>query len=142
MKNIYLNITKIVVAFLILQSCTIEQSPNIHTIIENNIKIYQNNKNMDFDNIAAIMKNYSNLMNKEKFSSIEEIRKFNEIFINSLKKTNISKNYPVKANNHEYLFFKNLINQITNYLEQQRIENYLYPFYVTKTFNYILQESY
>lgn len=142
MKKIYFKIIKIVFAFLILQSCTVEKSQDLHSIIENNVKIYQNNKNIDFENIAAIMKNYSHLMNKEKINSIEEIRRFSNSFVTLLKSENISKNYPVKANNKETLFFERLINQILIYLEQEKIENHLYPFYITKTFNYILEESY
>jgi hypothetical protein len=85
----------------VLTGCIITKYDGLHDIINENIEVYQKHEKIEFTNVAAIFKTYAILVNGKEYQNLEELKKDTENFVETLKKKNISNNYPVKASEDE-----------------------------------------
>jgi hypothetical protein len=131
----------IILLTLLLASygCSLEENNDINSIINRNYQRY-NQSEVDFDNFAAILKEYSTKINQKEYNSVENIKETSDKFVKNLNERNISKNYPVKATKSEIELFKSLINDLTKWMEKEKITKNLTNYYINKSFGFFVEE--
>lgn len=87
---------------------------NYNQIIYKNVKIYK--KNINFENVAAMLKRFSN----QKHSNIEELKSNKIKFMYSIRHK-ISDNYPVIPSYEEIAYVNSFLDDVIEYIEKNNI---------------------
>jgi len=104
-----------------LTGCIITQHKELHYIINKNTENYKNHEQIRFNNIAAILKSYSNLVNSKNIKNLENLKKDTKQFVDNLEKNNISDNYPIKPSKKEVYLIKIFLEDIIDYMKKNKI---------------------
>lgn len=130
----------IIVLSITLSGCIITKQHDLHNIITENVIYYEQNEPLEFENVAAILKSYSNLVNSKRYKSSYELKKDKELFISNLKIEKISKNYPIKASNKEIIVVDEFLSDVIKYIEKQKIVDINMRRYVNEALNiYVIE---
>jgi len=127
-----------------LTGCIITQYHGLHDIINKNLSVYSQQENIEFNNVAIILKYYSNMINAKRYNTIKELEEDTKEFVKKLGEGNISDNYPVKASRGEVIvvdkFLKDVLSFVRkNEINPRRVQNYInqaLKIYVTEIMNY------
>jgi hypothetical protein len=133
-------ILKTLILSCLLTGCIITQHNGLHNIINKNLIVYQKQELVEFDNVAAIFKEYANLVNSKKYKTTEDLKLDTKKFIERIESSNISNNYPVKASVGEIHIAKEFLKDVIIYLEKQDIASKDFSNYINQALKFYVTE--
>ena len=120
-----------------LTGCIITQYHSLHDIINENAENYKKHRQVEFNNIAAILKSYSNLINS---NGHKNLKKDTKQFTKNLKKKNISENYPVRASEKEIEIVEKFLEDVIKYANKNGINHIEIHSYINQTLKAYITE--
>jgi len=117
----------------VLSGCIITQQNELHDIIKQNHQTYLKYEEVKFNNVSAILKNFSNIVNSKEYRDFQELEKEQKIFIENLSTKPISNNYPVTASPNEIRIIKRYLGDVLNFIEKKDISSHQFQMYINKT---------
>jgi hypothetical protein len=116
----------------VLSGCIITQQNELHDIIKQNHQTYLKHEEVKFNNVSAILKNFSNIVNSKKYRNFKELEKEQKIFIENLSTKPISSNYPITASPNEITIIKRYLNDVLHFIEGKDIPPRQFQMYINK----------
>jgi hypothetical protein len=116
----------------VLSGCIITQQNELHDIIKQNHQTYLKYEKVKFNNVSAILKNFSNVINSKKYRNFQELEKEKEIFIENLSTKPISSNYPIVASPNEIIIIKRYLRDVFHFIKAKDISSHQFQMYINK----------
>jgi hypothetical protein len=116
----------------ILSGCIITQHNGLHDIINENHQVYTSYEKVEFNNVAAILKSFSTLVNSKEYNDFKELREDEKNFIEKLSVEPISNNYPIRASQNEIIVIRSFLKDVVRYLRQEDISAHNFQLYINK----------
>jgi hypothetical protein len=133
-------IFKTLILSCLLTGCIISQYDGLHDIINENTTLYQKQEYVDFDNVAAIFKEYANNINNKEYETIRELKLDTDTFIERVKNEDISSNYPVKASAGEIRVIEEFLGDVVTYLEKKGVGSKDFQKYINQALKFYVAE--
>ena len=111
----------IALLYITLSGCITTQPIGLQDVIEKNKQSFVQSNNNDIHSVAAILKEFSNMIEKEDLQNIEQLIRLKETYMENLISNHISSNYPVKASRKERKTSQKLINDTIMYIQEKNI---------------------
>lgn len=111
----------IALLYITLSGCITTQPIGLQDVIEKNKQSFVQSENNDIHSVAAILKEFSNMIENEDLQNIEQLICLKETYMENLISKHISSNYPVKASRKERKTSQKLINDTIMYIQEKNI---------------------